>query len=89
MAGTWNGPHLVFGGFHIWKDANGYVRISASTPTSDTNGSVYNTNQSGTTAARPTVGLETGITYFDKTLNKPIWRNTANNGWVDATGATV
>lgn len=43
----------------------------------------------GTTAARPTTNLHTGQTYFDTTLNKPIWRNAANTGWVDATGAGV
>jgi hypothetical protein len=45
--------------------------------------------ESGTTAARPTANLVTGQQYFDTTLNKPIWRNTANTGWVDATGTTV
>jgi hypothetical protein len=42
---------------------------------------------SGTTAARPTTGLVTGLMYLDTTLGKPIWRNGSN--WVDATGATV
>lgn len=44
---------------------------------------------SGTTAARPASNTYTGQFYFDTTLNKPIWRNTANNGWVDAAGTTV
>ncbi|HBW3685703.1 DUF2793 domain-containing protein, partial [Klebsiella pneumoniae] len=30
-----------------------------------------------------------GMEYFDTTLNKPIWRNAANNGWVDAAGNVV
>ncbi|MDQ0154901.1 hypothetical protein [Robertmurraya andreesenii] len=38
---------------------------------------------------RPTTGTETGQMFFDATLNKPIWRNKTNDGWVDATGATV
>lgn len=42
-----------------------------------------------TTAKRPTVGLAPGLMAFDTTLNKPIWRNAANTGWVDATGAGV
>lgn len=42
-----------------------------------------------TTALRPTVGLIAGYMHFDTTLNKPIWRNASNNGWVDATGTTV
>lgn len=44
---------------------------------------------SGATADRPTMQLSPGQMYFDTTLNKPIWRNTANNGWVDGTGAAV
>jgi hypothetical protein len=44
---------------------------------------------SGTTVQRPTTGIDAGFTYFDTTLNKPIWRNASNDGWVDATGATV
>lgn len=44
---------------------------------------------SGTTATRPTANLQAGQFYMDTTLNKPIWRNSTNTGWVDATGATV
>lgn len=33
--------------------------------------------------------IDAGVSVFDKTLNKPVWRNAANNGWVDATGTTV
>lgn len=44
---------------------------------------------SGTTAQRPTTGTYVGQPFFDTTLNKPIWRNKDNNGWVDATGAAV
>ena len=40
-------------------------------------------------AARPTTGTYAGQPFFDTTLNKPIWRNKDNNGWVDATGAAV
>jgi len=43
----------------------------------------------GTTANRPTTQLFTGMMYFDTTLNKPIWRNAANTGWVDATGTAA
>jgi hypothetical protein len=39
----------------------------------------------GPTAGRPpTAGP--GTLYFDTTLNKPVWRNAAATGWVDATG---
>ncbi|QFP93390.1 UNVERIFIED_ORG: hypothetical protein Xoosp15_125 [Xanthomonas phage Xoo-sp15] len=42
----------------------------------------------GTTTARPKVA-PVGHMYFDTTLNKPIWRNATNNGWVDNTGTPV
>lgn len=44
---------------------------------------------SGTTANRPTTNNFKGRQYFDETLNKPIWRNATDTGWVDSTGATV
>ena len=44
---------------------------------------------SGTTANRPTDHLVPGVAYFDSTLGKPIWRNAANTGWVDATGTAA
>ena len=44
---------------------------------------------SGTTSERPNAAATSGMQYFDTTLNKPIWRNAANNGWVDATGTSV
>jgi hypothetical protein len=43
----------------------------------------------GTTAQRPTTNNYPGRQYFDTTINKPIWRNASNTGWVDATGASV
>jgi hypothetical protein len=42
-----------------------------------------------TTAGRPTLNLLPGMTIFDSTLGKPIWRNAANTGWVDATGTAA
>lgn len=44
---------------------------------------------SGTTANRPFSTAFPGMEYFDTTLNKPIWRNAANNGWVDSAGTAV
>lgn len=44
---------------------------------------------SGTTSERPNSAAVAGMQYFDTTLNKPIWRNAANSGWVDATGTAV
>lgn len=43
----------------------------------------------GPTSERPTTNLQCGMIFFDTTLNKPIWRNKDNNGWVDATGTSV
>ncbi|EMW0295562.1 TPA: hypothetical protein ACRRC6_000502 [Klebsiella pneumoniae] len=43
----------------------------------------------GTSANRPFSTAFPGMEYFDTTLNKPIWRNAANNGWVDAAGNVV
>lgn len=48
----------------------------------------------GTTANRPVdtsqIPLYIGQTYFDTTLNKPIWVKSKNpTVWVDATGASV
>lgn len=49
---------------------------------------------SGTTANRPVdtsqIPLYIGQTYFDTTLNKPIWVKSKNpTVWIDATGAAV
>ena len=41
----------------------------------------------GVTSARPTMQLQVGDQFFDKTLGKPIWWNGAH--WVDATGTQV
>ncbi|HGV3493359.1 hypothetical protein [Klebsiella pneumoniae] len=43
----------------------------------------------GTTANRPFSTAFPGLEYFDTTLNRPIWRNAANNGWVDSAGNAV
>jgi len=41
----------------------------------------------GTTSERPTERLTLGQTYFDTTLNIPIWYNGTN--WVNTAGTTV
>lgn len=45
----------------------------------------------GTTSERPTSTYELipGSIYFDITLNKPIFRNSTNDGWVDSSGSSV
>ena len=42
---------------------------------------------SGTTANRPTKNLFLGRTYFDSTLNRPIWYTGTN--WIRADGTVV
>lgn len=55
----------------------------------DTDWEAVQTRSSGTTANRPalaSIGYD-GYTYFDTTLNKPVFRR--GSIWVDATGTTV
>jgi hypothetical protein len=42
----------------------------------------------GTTAARPT-DATVGFTYYDTTINKPVWLKTVPSTWVDATGTAA
>lgn len=44
--------------------------------------------ESGPTSQRPTIA-RIGQRYFDTDLNKPIYRNKNNNGWVDSNGVGV
>ncbi|QEG04125.1 hypothetical protein [Bacillus phage BC-T25] len=80
-------------------DANGNVTITIPSTSGfvkkvnnvspDANGALtLNLFPSGTTAQRPTTTVA-GQYFFDTTLNKPLYRNAANNGWVDGTGAPV
>lgn len=41
----------------------------------------------GTSPLRPSANLMQGFSYYDTTLNKPIWWN--GNNWIDAAGVTV
>ena len=41
------------------------------------------------TSGRPTINLVPGMPWFDLTLGIPIWRNSANSAWVNATGTPV
>jgi hypothetical protein len=45
------------------------------------------TPQSGTTADRPTIQLQIGQTYYDTTLQIPIWYN--GTVWKNASGTAV
>lgn len=81
-------------------DANGNVTItipSVAGMVKSVNGNLPNGSgavtinlfPSGTTAQRPSTGTVAGQYFFDTTLNKPLYRNATNNGWVDGTGAPV
>lgn len=53
---------------------------------------VFDVQNSGSTANRPSTNLYPGKPYFDTSLGangKPIWVNKGSTGWVDATGAPV
>ena len=69
-----------------------YVNVSSGTDYYVTQYQAYSNGSligstSGTTANRPTIGLLTGLMYFDSTLGKPIWWN--GTVWKDAAGTTV
>lgn len=71
-----------------WQGGIGVGLWVKQSGSSGNSGWVPANTSSGNTAARPT-STYAGMPYFDTTLNKPIWRNSANNGWVDALGATI
>ena len=48
---------------------------------------LFASQQSGTTAQRPTSQLWTGRVFFDTSLGIPIWYD--GSAWVDSTGASV
>jgi len=76
----------------VMPDANGQALVDTLLMLSDflAHGfTVATTPAAGTTAQRPTSGTAAGATFFDVTIGKPVWRNGANNGWIDATGAAV
>lgn len=43
VGGAWNGSHLKMGGYNLWVDASGDLRIKLGAPTSDTDGTVVGT----------------------------------------------
>lgn len=50
---------------------------------------INSSSHEGQTSERPSENLSVGMIYFDTALNKPVWRNSDNNGWVDALGKSV
>lgn len=45
--------------------------------------------EAGDKATYLVANLKAGMMIFDTVLNKPLWRNKDNTGWVDATGTLV
>ncbi len=39
-SGAWNGGHIIMGGFHVWIDSSGRLRVKSGAPTSDTDGTI-------------------------------------------------
>lgn len=63
--------------YEFWRGNGVWYEVGAQTPAI------------GSTANRPNSFSSPGDSYFDTTLNKPIWKKADNTGWVDSTGATV
>jgi hypothetical protein len=40
---AWDGQHLILGGYRIWVDATGDLRIKSGAPASDTDGTIVGT----------------------------------------------
>jgi hypothetical protein len=66
-------------------NANGEVTVDAKHAADLLRAGFAVESGAGPTAARPSVAPP-GTSFFDTTLNKPVWRNAAGTGWVDATG---
>lgn len=43
----------------------------------------------GASSSKPTSNLYDGLMYFDTTLHKPVWYNSYNNTWYDASGTNA
>jgi hypothetical protein len=41
--GTWDGSHLILGGYHVWVDGSGKLRIKSGAPASATDGTIVGT----------------------------------------------
>ena len=43
----------------------------------------------GTTGERPTTGTYPGMSWFDTTLDRPVWRDAQNSGWIFGDGSSA
>ena len=79
-------------GVQLYPDANGVFTIDPTVvDVNDLLAAGFQTfvDTAAASASRPTTGLYSGLMFFDTTLNKPVWRNATNSGWVDATGTAA
>lgn len=69
------------------QDENGNVDSAWQSFFSDVYDAVVSLQNTGPTTKRPTTALFIGMSFFDSTLNKPIWLRSARpNVWVTADG---
>lgn len=78
---AWNGPHPVFGGYHLWVTSAGVWRYKSSSPTSEGDGSALG---SGGDFVGPASSTDNAIVRFDGTTGKL----GQNSGITIADGAT-
>lgn len=69
-------------------NANGEVTVDAKHAADLIRAGFAVEGSAGATSARP-AAAPAGTMWFDTSLNKPVWRNAAATGWVDATGASA
>lgn len=78
---------LKLGSYRIWIDSKSRLRYKNSTPSSEVDGVLVQTNIRGITSGRPT-DAAIGEMYYDTTLGKPVWLHSAGV-WHDGSGAVV
>jgi len=80
---------LHIDGVALAPDASGFVLVPSTQVAAAEAAGCYFPHDIGTTALRPTGNLSPGQFYFDATLNRPIWRNASNTGWVFSDGTAA
>lgn len=81
----------INGGIRLVSNGNGTIDLIGLGRSKGINGDTRDilVREVGARTGYPTENLKTGMMVFDTTLNKPVWRNATNTGWVDANGASV
>ena len=84
---SWDRNPLRLGSYYLWVDPTGKLRIKNGKANSAFDGTPFSLPDYGPTGSRPNTNLKAGFSYFDVTINKPIWYNGAI--WVDSKGVQV